>query len=98
MGHDITVYKLKETGYLRRNSGSTTVHLLYASLFASRHDGGVSGYGGSETFSITQIEHAITLLKKENKEGCLDHEIEFLTKCLDAFEDTDDGMIAINFS
>ncbi|MFC4619549.1 hypothetical protein ACFO4N_12580 [Camelliibacillus cellulosilyticus] len=61
MGHDISGYNKagEEICYIRFSMGNATAHLFYGLLDAYEYDAGVSGIGGSATFSVPQVENAL---------------------------------------
>jgi len=66
MGHDISGYNKagKEIAYARFSMGNYNAIILYDLLDANKYYAGVSGSGGSATFSIQQIEKALNAYKK----------------------------------
>jgi hypothetical protein len=60
MGHDISGYNKagEEIAYARFSMGNYNAITLYSLLEADQFYAGVSGSGGSSTFSIQQIEKA----------------------------------------
>ncbi|MEH7332323.1 hypothetical protein V7161_06775 [Neobacillus drentensis] len=61
MGHDISGYNKagKEIAYARFSMGNYNATILYSLLDANKYYAGVSGSGGSSTFSRQQIEKAL---------------------------------------
>ncbi|MCM3117282.1 hypothetical protein M3610_18565 [Neobacillus sp. MER 74] len=66
MGHDISGYNKagEEIAYARFSMGNYNATILYSLLDANHYYAGVSGSGGSATFSIQQIEKALNAYKK----------------------------------
>ena len=62
MGHDISGYNKarEEIAYARFSMGNYNSTILYSLLDADKYFAGVSGCGASSTFSIQQIEKALT--------------------------------------
>lgn len=62
MGHDISgINKAgEEIAYARFSMGNYNAHILYSLLDANDYDAGVSGIGDVSTFSIQQIEKALS--------------------------------------
>jgi hypothetical protein len=60
MGHDISGYNKagQEIAYARFSMGNYNSIILYSLLDADKYYAGVSGNGGSSTFSMEQIEKA----------------------------------------
>lgn len=71
MGHDIVGYNQTgvEIAYVRFSMGNRNASLLYSILDANDYDAGVSGSGGSTTFSIKQIENALNAYKEICSKG-----------------------------
>ncbi|MEH7096136.1 hypothetical protein [Neobacillus vireti] len=71
MGHDISGYNKagKEIAYARFSMGNYNAAILYNVLDANNYYAGVSGSGGSATFSIQQIEKAMNAYKQFCKKG-----------------------------
>jgi hypothetical protein len=71
MGHDISGYNKagKEIAYARFSMGNYNATILYNVLDANNYYAGVSGSGGSSTFSIQQIEKAMNAYKQFYKNG-----------------------------
>ncbi len=95
MGHDISgVNKVgKEIAYARFSMGNYNATILYSVLDADEYYAGVSGSGGSSTFSIQQIEKALnTFNQLYNNEDSMSEDdfltwdkkqiVEFLQSCL----------------
>ncbi|MGJ7922942.1 hypothetical protein [Neobacillus sp. LXY-4] len=61
MGHDISGYNKagEEIAYARFSMGNYNATILYNLLDANKYYAGVSGSGGSSTFTIQQIEKAL---------------------------------------
>jgi hypothetical protein len=66
MGHDISGYNKagEEIVYARFSMGNYNATILYSLLDANDYFAGVSGSGGSSTFSIQQIEKAMNTYKQ----------------------------------
>ena len=66
MSHDICGYNKagEEIAYARFSMGNYNATILYSLLDANEYNAGVSGSGGSSTFSIQQIEKALNTYKK----------------------------------
>ncbi|MDR7238441.1 hypothetical protein [Neobacillus drentensis] len=66
MGHDISGYNKagEEIAYARFSMGNHNATILYNLLDANNYYAGVSGSGGSSTFSIQQIEKALNGYKQ----------------------------------
>ena len=66
MSHDICGYNKagEEIAYARFSMGNYNATILYGLLDANEYNAGVSGSGGSSTFSIQQIEKALNAYKK----------------------------------
>ncbi|WHY01132.1 hypothetical protein [Neobacillus sp. DY30] len=66
MGHDISGFNKagEEIAYARFSMGNYNATILYSLLDASEYYAGVSGSGGSSTFSKQQIEKALNDYKK----------------------------------
>jgi hypothetical protein len=66
MGHDISGYNKagEEIAYARFSMGNYNATILYSILDANDYYAGVSGSGGSSTFSIQQIEKAMNTYKQ----------------------------------
>lgn len=61
MGHDISGYNKagEEIAYARFSMGNYNAIILYSLLDANDFYAGVSGSGGSSTFSLQQLEKAL---------------------------------------
>src|SRR5690606_20011821 len=61
MGHDISAYNQagEEIAYARFSMGNYNASILYSLFDADDYHAGVSGSGGSATYSIQQIEKAL---------------------------------------
>ncbi|MFJ5715980.1 hypothetical protein [Neobacillus sp. NPDC093127] len=81
MGHDISGYNKagEEIAYARFSMGNYNAAILYNLLDANKYDAGVSGSGDSSTFSIQQIEKALSASKRFYKNGDSLSESDFLT-------------------
>ncbi len=66
MGHDISGFNKahEEIAYARFSMGNYNAVILYSLLDANKYYAGVSGSGGSSTFSIQQIEKALNAYKQ----------------------------------
>lgn len=71
MGHDIFGCNKagEEIAYARFSMGNYNATILYSLLEANDYNAGVSGSGGSSTFSIQQIEKALNGYKQIYKYG-----------------------------
>ncbi|TWD94584.1 hypothetical protein FB550_113117 [Neobacillus bataviensis] len=71
MGHDISGYNKagEEIAYARFSMGNYNATILYNLLDANNYYAGVSGSGGSSTFSIQQIEKALNAFKQFYKKS-----------------------------
>ena len=71
MGHDISGFNKagKEVAYARFSMGNYNALILYRLLNAHKYYAGVSGSGGSTSFSIQQIEKALDDYKKLYNHG-----------------------------
>src|SRR5690242_2242841 len=81
MGHDISGYNKagKEIAYARFSMGNYNATILYHLLGANNYYAGVSGSGGSSTFSIQQIEKALNGYNQLYKNGDSLSESDILT-------------------
>ncbi|MDR4945297.1 hypothetical protein [Neobacillus cucumis] len=81
MGHDISGYNKagKEIAYARFSMGNYNATILYSLLGANNYYAGVSGSGGSSTFSIQQIEKALNDYNQLYKNGDSLSESDILT-------------------
>ncbi|WP_042460704.1 hypothetical protein [Neobacillus dielmonensis] len=71
MGHDISGYNKagQEIAYARFSMGNHNALILYRLLNAYKYYAGVSGSGGSTSFSIKQIEKALDDYKQFYNHG-----------------------------
>jgi hypothetical protein len=71
MGHDISGYNKagEEIAYARFSMGNYNATILYNLLDANKYYAGVSGTGDSSTFSVQQIEKALSASKRFYKNG-----------------------------
>jgi hypothetical protein len=71
MGHDISGYNKagEEIAYARFSMGNYNATILYSLLDANEYYAGVSGSGGSSTFSTQQIEKALNAYKELYNNG-----------------------------
>ncbi len=60
MSHEMVGFNTEgeEIAYVRFTMGDLNAHLLYDILDANEHNGGVSGKGASESYSLSQVEAA----------------------------------------
>ncbi|KAB8126116.1 hypothetical protein F9U64_20670 [Gracilibacillus oryzae] len=90
MGHDIFGYSKtgREVAYARFSMGNTNATILYSLLEADEYYAGVSGSGGSTTFSKNQLEIALdnyTRVYGNDDRGWDINQIkEFIENCLAA--------------
>lgn len=59
----------KEIAYIRFTMGDYNAHMLYDILDANEHNGGVSGKGASESYSLSQVKTAFNSYKELNDNG-----------------------------
>lgn len=94
MGHDIYGHRPSDTeneiAYLRRSAFDNNNGAIYRALNCPHQNGGVSGMGGEETFTIDEILYGIKKLadKKENA-----REIKFLADILLNLDENEDSTI-----
>lgn len=81
MGHDISGFNKagEEIAYARFSMGNYNATILYNLLDANNYYAGVSGSGDSSTFSIQQIEKALSASKQFYKNGDSLSESDFST-------------------
>jgi hypothetical protein len=109
MGHDISGYNQagEEIAYARFSMGNYNVRILYHLLDANDYNAGVSGSGGSSTYSVQQIEHALQAYKQLfeiggslPKSDLLDWDQrqiqDFIVNCLATTQR--DGSVRVSFS
>jgi hypothetical protein len=89
MGHDISGYNKagEEIAYARFSMGNYNAITLYSLLGADQFYAGVSGSGGSSTFSIQQIEKALNSYIQlfDHKKSLSESEIDWDQKQIRSF-------------
>jgi hypothetical protein len=89
MGHDISGYNKagEEIAYARFSMGNYNAITLYSLLEADQFYAGVSGSGGSSTFSIQQIEKALNSYIQlfDHKKSLSESEIDWDQKQIRSF-------------
>ncbi|WNF36904.1 hypothetical protein RJD24_21335 [Bacillaceae bacterium IKA-2] len=81
MGHDILGFNKagEEIAYARFNMSNQNATVLYGLLEANNYYAGVSGSGGSSTFSKQQMEKALNTYNQLYDNGDPQSESDFLT-------------------
>ena len=96
IGHDIFGYNQngESIAYARFSMSNSAAGILYRLLDATEFDGGVSGIGAKETYSIQQMEKSLENFKRiyyrigssKHENSFLEQDLEqisnFITKCL----------------
>lgn len=87
MGHDILGFNKAgdEIAYARFSMGNHNATILYSVLDANNYYAGVSGSGGSSTFSIQQMEKALNVYKQIYDNGDSLSESDFDKKQISNF-------------